>query len=214
MPPSEQAHSKLLKEASRTFLGPLGLIQKGRSLTWLDDKGWWLCVVEFQPSGFSKGSYLNVGCMWLWQEQDDLSFDEGYRVERFAPFENPDQFRAIARKLATRAAVEVERYRSTFQTVLQVSDYYLQRNPTEFWPSFHAAVACGVAGRPLPARRFFAQMLDSRDERDWVKSAQTEAAQLNSIVDKTDVFRSAVWETVIRTRKNLKLPKEKIGSFS
>src|SRR5256885_11111558 len=54
-------HSKLITAAAREILRPLGLFQKGRSRVWLDDQGWWLGVVEFQPSDWSKGSYLNVG---------------------------------------------------------------------------------------------------------------------------------------------------------
>src|SRR6202000_1719294 len=38
---------------------PLGLERRGRSRTWIDDQRWYAIVVEFQPSGFSKGSYLN-----------------------------------------------------------------------------------------------------------------------------------------------------------
>lgn len=74
----------------------MGLSQKGRSRIWLDDQRWWLCVVEFQPSSWSRGSYLNVGCMWLWPVRDDISFDEGYRVEEFCEFRDEAQFEAAA----------------------------------------------------------------------------------------------------------------------
>ena len=145
-------------------------------------------IVEFQPSGWSRGSYLNVGCMWLWQEKDYLSFDVGHRVENFAPFENPDQFRILSEKLAARAAREVEQYRSLFKTVLDVADYYMKKMPSEFWPSFHAAVACGAVGRRSAARQFFAHVFESNDDRDWVKHAQTEAAALSSVLDDTEHF--------------------------
>lgn len=213
MPSSDNTHSKIIRDAASTFLSPLGLTQKGRSRTWVDDQAWRLCLVEFQPSGFSRGTYLNVGCMWLWREKNNPSFDEGYRVEDFFPFENAEQFREVATKLAARAAAEVERYRSKFQTVLHVSDHYLNRNPVEFWPSFNAAVACGISGRPLDARRFFAHMLALSDDRGWVKSAQTEAANLNSIVHDTKLFRQTVLDTVIRTRKMLRLPEDRLVCF-
>lgn len=53
----------VLEDAARAILRPLDFLQKGRSMTWLADELWWMIVVEFQPSGFSKGFYLNVGCM-------------------------------------------------------------------------------------------------------------------------------------------------------
>lgn len=74
------AHSRLITAATRTHLRPLGCVQKGRSRVWLDDQGWWVGMVEFQPSSWSKGSYLNVGACFLWNEKDFLSFDAGHRV--------------------------------------------------------------------------------------------------------------------------------------
>ncbi len=124
----------------------MGLRQKGRSRTWLDDHGWWMCVVEFQASGFSKGSYLNVGCTWLWGVKDYLSFDEGYRVEGFSAFQDIGQFSSVADQLAHRAAGEVNRYRAMFPNVHAVARYYSQSLPTTFWPSFNTAVACALAG--------------------------------------------------------------------
>src|SRR5262249_16802956 len=93
-------HSTLITRSARSMLRPLGLMQKGRSRTWLDDHGWWLCVVEFQPSAWSRGSYLNVGCCWLWQVKGYLSFDEGNRVENFSGFENEAQFADVSDRLA------------------------------------------------------------------------------------------------------------------
>src|SRR5436309_1568598 len=78
---AQPPHTKLLTAAARSVLRPLGLQQRGRSRLWLDDHGWWVVVVEFQPSGWSIGSYLNVGAMWLWFEKDYISFDYGSRIE-------------------------------------------------------------------------------------------------------------------------------------
>jgi hypothetical protein len=42
-------HNRLVAQAAKEVLSPLGLTQKGRSRVWLDDHAWWLGVVEFQP---------------------------------------------------------------------------------------------------------------------------------------------------------------------
>lgn len=57
-------HNKILNAAAREVLRPLGFRQRGRSRMWFEDRGWWLVLVEFQPSQWSRGSYLNVGPMW------------------------------------------------------------------------------------------------------------------------------------------------------
>src|SRR4051794_39139422 len=106
---SQPLHSKLLTAAAREVLGPMGLVQIGRSRIWLDDQTWWLCAVEFQPSSWSRGTYLNVGCCWLWHVKDYVSFDLGNRVADagYTAFKNEAQFAAAARKYAQRAAIEV-----------------------------------------------------------------------------------------------------------
>ncbi len=107
----QQPHNKLIAQAARAVLGPMGLRQQGRSRIWLDDNGWWLGVVEFQPSSWSKGSYLNVGACWLWHPgaEPGISFDLGHRVEGHVPFRNEAQFQPQARRLADRAAEEIIR---------------------------------------------------------------------------------------------------------
>ncbi len=135
-------HSALLNKAAKNILKPMGLIQKGRSRTWIADQGWWLIVVEFQPSSFSKGSFLNVGCNWLWNVEDWLSFDEGYRVENFQAFKEENEFKLVAEKLAFSAAERVMHYRNLFPSVEKISDYYLKIPPVNsFWPVYNAAIA-------------------------------------------------------------------------
>ena len=114
---AQPPQTKLLKGAARRVLRPLGFFQRGRSRLWIGDHGWWLVVVEFQPSGWSKGSYLNVAAMWLWFEKDYFSFDYGYRIGRFVPFKDEAQFAPLAENLARRAADEVGHYRSLFTSV-------------------------------------------------------------------------------------------------
>jgi len=59
-------HGRVIADAARLALSPLGLARKGRSRTWLDDQSWWLGVVEFKPASRHPGTYLNVGLRFLW----------------------------------------------------------------------------------------------------------------------------------------------------
>lgn len=69
------AHDKLIAVAAKQGLAPLGLVCKGRSRTWIDDRGWWLVNVEFQPSSHQRGCYLNVGEQHLWVVRKHLVFE-------------------------------------------------------------------------------------------------------------------------------------------
>jgi hypothetical protein len=199
-------HSKLLTDAARQVLRPMGLTQKGRSRTWLDDHGWWVCVVEFQPSSWSRGSYLNVGCMWLWNVKDYISFDEGNRVESLTTFQDERQFQSESDRLARRAAAEVNRYRSLFPSVNAVASYYISHPTTVFWPSFHAGIACAVAGRVEESRAFLRNVTETKDENAWVMAAQSEAAQISAMAHKRTQVKEIVMERVTQTRAMQKLP--------
>lgn len=198
-------HSKLLARVARQLLSPLGVIQRGRSRLWFADHGWWLCVIEFQPSGWDKGSYLNVGAMWLWWENDYFSFDEGHRAEAFVTFDDEEQFTREAERLARRAEQELERYRALFPSVRAVADYYRSRPPEGFREKFHAAVACGLSGYKDDARILFQQYAAIQDDRDWVREAVNVAQGLQTRLDDETGFRSHIAEVVRRTRQLLRL---------
>jgi hypothetical protein len=203
-------HSKLITAAARQVLRPMGMIQKGQSRHWTDDHQWWVCCVEFQPSSWSRGSYLNVYAMWLWVVKDYWSHDEGIRAEGFAKFQNEIQFAAKANRLAERAAEELCRYRALFPNVLAVGKYYLEKTPDRAatWQTFHSGIACALADRPADAERFFDQYLSksSADSAQWFIDSQTEAAKLRALVAKRDDFRNAIIDRVKRARALLKLP--------
>ena len=200
-------HSKLLTVAARNILRPMGLVQKGRSRTWLDDHQWWMCVVEFQPSSWSRGSYLNVGCMWLWVVKDYISFDEGYRVEGFHDFQDEQQFGTEAMCLAARAAQEVTRYRALFPTVRDVADYYQRHSPEVGWPSYHAAIACALSHRVDEARRLFHRFTYPADTlNEFVAAAQAEAEQLSELAGDAGQFERVISEKVQRSRQLQRLP--------
>lgn len=58
-------HNKQIRQIAGAVLKPQGLFQKGNSRIWIDDNGWFLILVEFQPGSWAGGSYLNVGIHYL-----------------------------------------------------------------------------------------------------------------------------------------------------
>ena len=198
-------HTRLLTAAARRILRPLGLQQRGRSRLWLADQGWWLVVVEFQPSDWDKGSYLNVGAMWLWSEKGYFSFDDGHRVEEFVRFQDEAQFAPAAEHLARRAADEVQGYRTRYPSVLAAARYLAAKSPRSFWDSFHAGVACGLAGEADQAKRFLGEVTGTDDCRDWVQAAALLAREYSSAVEDVPGFRRRIEGVIGRARELLHL---------
>jgi hypothetical protein len=200
-----------LNAAAREVLRPMGLIQRGKSRTWIDDHGCWLVVVDFEPSGFSKGSYLAVSADFLWHDRDWLAYTVGGRLreprgpEIWADFVSEEQFAPEARRLALRAAEEVAQYRSRFPMLRDWADELDQTANSHFWRQFDAGVACALVGRTPEAHQWFERVYTAKGDTDWVLAAQGRARELEAVLTNGQQFRSEISQTIRRFRIALKL---------
>jgi len=206
-------HSRLLTAAARSTLRPLGCVQKGRSRTWLDDHGWWVGVIEFQPSGWSRGSYLNVGACWLWEEKDFLSFDAGYRVAPFQPFTDTAEFTVAAQALAEQAAAEVLALRDRFPTPGQVGALMRRHPKPGIREHMHAGIAAGLAGAYDEARRHLALAAEESHTAPWVDVLKRNCAELTSRLQPGGGFEAEIAAIVTRTRRAVGLPEWRSSSL-
>ncbi len=206
-------HSAILNRAAKSALTPLGFKQKGRSRVWLADRGYWLCVVEFQPSGFSKGSYLNTSAHWLWKPNEALSFD--YKLpdskRPFVSFHDREQFEAAAIKLAALAASEARRLAERLSSFHDVAQLLVENNaqiagmnqhPEAGWAALHAAIATGVLGRSEIASALLDAFLRGPcAEFGGVWGREARQALAN------DVFLEFIENTIDEARQRHGLPK-------
>ena len=203
-------HDKIIAVAAKRTLHPLGLQRKGQSRLWLGDHAWWLAVVEFQPSGFRKGSYLNVAAHWLWSHGGYISFDLGCEAEwgsRVAEFEayiSEEQFQSAADSLAARAAQEVQQLAQSIPSVAAAADLLMRResdlSPSSrgSWTAYHAGVAAGLADRPHEAE---AMLRSVRDDR--VKGA---VERFIEVLPDAGRFKAVASSLVASQRTALRLP--------
>jgi len=205
-------HNRLIAAAAKSVLVSVGCAQKGRSRTWLDDHHWWVGVIEFQPSSWSKGSYLNVGACWLWYEKDYLSFDDGSRVEAFHQFKSIEQFADSAQLLAERAREEVLALRERFPTIQSAAAYLRDKRTKDIWGHYHAGVSAGLVGDTRTARMRLAAVIASKLDFPWALELKKRTAELAALVDDTARFRCEITAVVGRRRSLLKLPSLQDGA--
>src|SRR5207247_2252920 len=124
-----------------------------------------LIVVEFQPSSWSKGTYLNVGVMWLWHARYYLSFDRGYRERAFQEAAS-GSWSLRCRLLAESAARRVQEIRDEIPNISAAAQILFDEAKEPGWPQFHAAVAAGLAGNRLDSQRLFAAIQDLNPGND------------------------------------------------
>jgi hypothetical protein len=200
----QRSHDKIIGTAAKQTLHPLGFFRKGRSRTWLADNGWWLVVVEFQPSGWDKGSYLNVGAHWLWSRSGHLSFDFGYRVGSFAAYETDEQFAGAVGLLAESAADRARELIKAFPDVGAAAAILtgqlagLNAEQRGSWPALYAGIAAGLAGRTDDASRLLGAVNDDR--------VRLQAEALAGHADDAAEFRRVVSTDMVNQRQALKLP--------
>lgn len=221
--PADPTNS-ILNTGAREVLRPMGLVRRGRSRTWWDDHGWWLINVEFQPSGFSKGSYLNVGICWLWRAEPKsyVSYDLGYRIPGAGgSFESADQWGAVVGGLVRRAAEEVVRYRQLVPNLDAAARECLRlereriedlranqgREATASWGTWNAAVASGLAGDVGTAVRHFDAVAGSPAEHEYWLPVRDRAAAWSELVRRDQgAFMQDVRRQTEKQREALKLP--------
>lgn len=202
-------HARLLSEAGRNVLGPLGMERLGRTRLWIDDCRWYLGLVEFEPDGIERGSHLRVGAMWLWSGRDEFHIDFGKRLEKFVPFRNKSQFEREAARLAQRAAEAIIRQRARFVTLSDLADalYTEARSTAATGTMFDAAVVCALAGRSDAARMLFARISADPPVTPRQRHLCEQAALLLKDLDSPPLFRTAVEQRIAEARRTLRLQK-------
>jgi hypothetical protein len=161
-------HDKIIAVAAKGALGPLNFQRKGRSRLWFADLGWWVAVVEFQPSSWSKGSYLNVAANWLWGGIGCITFDFGGRLAEFEEYQSDAQFAPAMACLAESGAREAQRLIQAFRSLDEVADVLLaevrsaSKTSTGLpgWPEYNAGIASALVGRTDDASEMFAAVLN------------------------------------------------------
>ena len=179
-----EPHAKIINAVAKKYLAPQGFFQKGRLRTWLQDNGWFLTVVEFQPSGFSKGTFLNVGMHFLWKipcGEPVISFD--YGQGRLTPPKVPSQYiayhgddDAFAQQLETmvRAAVKIAQ---EYQHCIDLA--YAQRlicsgkTTDAGWREYDRAMLCFLSGDVTAGTRHMKHFINAVDLQtgNWAADA-------------------------------------------
>jgi hypothetical protein len=199
-------HNKIIAAEAKAALSPLGCVRLGRSRLWLDDHGWWVGIAEFQPSGWTKGSYLNVATSWLWHEDNPLAFSECWGERPFHEYESDAQFIAAMRLLASEARNEILRMRDRFASLELVASYLGGRNIGNIWCDYHAAIAFGLLGKAQIAQERFNAVLATEHDVDWVRDLKEKVEALVPLASNTTAFRSNIASMVSSARKKAKLP--------
>jgi hypothetical protein len=192
-------HNKLIAQVAKQVLLPAGLKRKGKSRLYYDDNGWWCTIVEFQPSGFSKGSYLNVGVSWLLYEKDYWSFNVGNREQGFSSAENETEFTNAVFEMAMRAKDIIRNNRERFSTISKTHEYY-QSIKREGWDRYYAAVIAGMNREFTIAKNNFSSLFEYPESTEWQRKLNSDSRELMRLLEQPKEFAKAIIQIVLNSR--------------
>jgi hypothetical protein len=210
-----QQTTDLLAAAARDILEPLGMRRKGRTRTWLDDRGWWAGVVDFQASQWEDRSYLNVGVHWLWdvgggQVHINVGGQFGGRVGRELPPPDEREDPTDVAEFVRAAADHALPYRERFSTVTDAAAHLRDAVAPAHWRD--AGIALGLVGDREAASSMFDRFTGwFEDASDFVQSntffvaKYEQACTLGASLGDPPRFRELVHAAIEAERRRLRL---------
>ena len=146
-------HNKIVNVTAKKMLAPEGLFRVGVSRNWIDDNGYFVIQIEFQPSAYDKGSYLNVEIGFLWESSkalnETLAFNIGYRVSKAGYVSYTGDDAAFAEKMEHLAEIAMEKVRE--YRLFRDMDYAKEQMESQlnnipenrvFWEVYELAMLC------------------------------------------------------------------------
>ena len=179
-----EPHTKIINAVAKQILAPKGFFQQGRSRVWLQDNGWFLTVVEFQPSGFTKGTYVNVAMHFLWNHlpsSDAPTISFNYGLERLKPpvvpsefieyYGNDELFAQQVETMAKTAAKYAENYKRCTNLIYARKLICSGRMIDAGWYEYDRAMLCFLMGdrvEGMRRMRYFVSKQQGRWDMDFV----------------------------------------------
>lgn len=186
----------------------MGITQKGRSRTFLYDKGWYTIIIEFQPGSFAKGSYLNVGADLHFFPREHPAFSYGYRVEDLSEFENEEQWFRAVHRLCDRAIGEVRRIEHDLSDHRRAVGSLRQAFEGEPWQRYELGFLRALNGDPLRARWHLMRIAMSGAEHDVEQQRKSLAKEILGKLGHREELQHFLNDVIRRTRvaKGLQAP--------
>ncbi len=167
-------YDKLINQAAKEILAPYGMFRKGSSRIWLDDNGYFMIQTEFQPSGYSQGSYLNVGISFLWEASrglnETLAFDYGYREaaegKQFVRYKegSDDEFRKeieVFSGIALQKVLEYRQFRDMDYAKKKLTEKLRKTSKKScFWEPYQLSMLCFLKGDFEEGKKYFYSFME------------------------------------------------------
>ena len=207
-------HNKLLKKIAKERLKPYGIFQKGQSRTFLYDKGWSTIVIEFQPSSYSKGTYLNIGVDFNFYPRDYFVFGYGYRETGFEEFRDEEQFTKLVNDLCDLTIKRVEELDRKFVDIWIALKTAEKVKEKDTWRIYEVAILNALTSNFDKARKLLIELSKTKCEYDWENERKKFADQLLELLQESPASLDKIKNIISQTRKLKKLPEMTLDNLT
>ena len=207
-------HNKLLKKIAKERLKPLGIVQKGQSRTFLYDKGWFTIVIEFQPSSWSKGTYLNIGVDFNFYPRDYFAFAYGYRETSFGEFTDEEQFAKLVNGLCDLTLKRVQELDQKFIDVWTALTTADKEKGNDIWRIYEVAVLNILTSNFDRARKLLGKVSKTKCEHDWEFDRKKRADELLDWLKENPTSLDKIKNIIRETRQLKKLPEMTLDNMA
>lgn len=181
-------HEKKIKELAKQKLVPKGFFQIGSSRKWIKDNSFFVILIEFQPSGWEIGTFVNVAVSFLWESSkglfESLSFNvseriigsEGQFIECDLENENSlVHFSKVLSEYIDQALKYVDEW-DKLKDINYAKRFLIESKSVRnygFWEPYKLAMICFLSGKYEEGKGYFDDFIDhikkSCDERkiEW-----------------------------------------------
>lgn len=198
-------HNKLLKNIAKKRLSPYDIYQHGKSRIFLYDNGWWIIIIEFQPSSFSKGTYLNIGINFNFYPNDSFAFSYGHREKNLEEAENEVLFEKIINDYCDYTIKKVEKLKYKFRNVHAAIKTF-KKQEFDSWDHFDLAMLYGITGQLNRSRRRLKKVIREKCEHDFEIERRKVAKEILPWLGNHQMFLENIKALIIKTRQLKKLP--------
>ena len=193
---------KLIKRIAKEKFSGLGLKQKGQSRLWYFLGDYYLILIEFQPSSWDNGTYLNVGLDFNWYPKDYFAFEFGYRLSDFKKSTDEKQFEIELQQLCDLAIDKFIKFKDILSDNKSAADKLLKfhKDKTNDWEKFNIGVLFGLGGQKEKSIQYLKTVTGDQYKLDWEIERATIARDYIKAIEQGD-FLTKLDEVIEQTKK-------------
>lgn len=206
-------HNKLLKKIAKKRLKPFGIFQKGQSRLFLYDKGWYSTIIEFQPSSYGKGTFLNIGVDLHFYPRKNFAFCYGYREKGFVEFKDEEQFDTLVNELCDFTIIKVKELDIKFQDCRTALKTMENATGDSTWRLYELAVLNVLSSNFDQARKQLIEISEKECVCEWEIERKHFIEEIINLSNDNTTFFNKIINTILITRQLKKLPLIKLDNI-